>query len=216
MPVLFVPKIKLVRKPPIGLRNVRAVIKKEVVDAWERILWPAVKTDLDDMWTTNPPFKHRIFTPRTGYRFRAYVDMRTTLGKRFWWSDRGTGLDGPKRAKYPIPRVAIPRAAKLEEKEVAKEGAKKGGGQGMYPRPGGAKLLQFVVPYQPGTLPVATLRYNPGAPPKFITKVKLMHPGIQYRGFSIKIKAKFENTAYSKGIYKVTKDAYDRAFRQLM
>lgn len=73
----------------------------------------------------------------------------------FNWIDQGTGLHGPKKRAYKIPK---------------------------YPKPN--SLLTFRTGYQPKTLPIARFNQGPGqATGNWVSVKEVTHPGIRSREF---------------------------------
>lgn len=84
-------------------------------------------------------------------------DARTKAGKIYTWVDKGTGLHGPRRQAYKIPKFVS----------------------------ASSKLLKFRTNYQPNTKPIAKANVGPGvATGGWVTAQQVTHPGIEARKFS--------------------------------
>lgn len=98
------------------------------------------------------------FAPRVEIKpdqLRAFVDITGTMKKIFVYIDKGTGRYGPRKRAYEIK----PKAPN--------------------------KLLRFQKGYKPKTAPVAQINVGPGkATGKWVSKVKVIHPGIKPRKFT--------------------------------
>lgn len=181
MPVLF----ELVRRPDTS--KVTPYVRAEIRKAFANETFPAIVADINKEisgWSGKPKFRYKVDEQGRKTTFSVFVDDSTKIGQILIWVDKGTGLEGPKKAKYPITAVNVP-------------------------------LMKFVVPYQPKTFPVQPLRYDPNAPPKFIQRYTLMHPGIQARGISEKIRKKYASVTERKGVFQTIRNAFTRVFRRI-
>jgi len=77
-----------------------------------------------------------------------------------------------------------------------------------------ADTLIFDVPYQPMTMPLMPLRYNPSAENRTVSAPHIDHPGIQARGFSDRANKHFKDRRNTSGFYRLTENAYRRAIRR--
>jgi len=78
-----------------------------------------------------------------------------------------------------------------------------------------ADFLQFMVPYQPQTIPASgSLSYNPGGEPQTVHTMHVNHPGIVPRHFSQAVLKVMKDRRNTKGFYRVTENAYRRGFRK--
>jgi len=84
-----------------------------------------------------------------------------------------------------------------------------------YPiEPVNADMLIFDVPYQPATLPVEPLRYNPNAPETTVTSLGLMHPGIQKRDFTGKVREPVDKRSGVPSFRRRCDKAYRKGMRE--
>lgn len=78
------------------------------------------------------------------------------------------------------------------------------------------EYMTFVVPYIPVTIPPTGLDYNPMAEPRWVKTTHIDHPGIKPRRISARIMKKYKDRKFTGGFYRVTENAYRRAFRRFM
>lgn len=76
--------------------------------------------------------------------------------------------------------------------------------------------MTFTVPYIPVTMPPSGLDYNPMAEPRWVKVSHIDHPGIKPRLISAAIMKKYKDRKFTGGFYRVTENAYRRAFRRFM
>ena len=94
--------MKLIRRP--RTRVTTRAVRKEIKAAYN-VVGDDIVRDLNALltgWSTKPKFQKKVFISPRQWRLEIRVDRRTRGGKRFTWSDKGTGLYGPKKARYPI------------------------------------------------------------------------------------------------------------------
>lgn len=107
-------------------------------------------------WSKKPRFVGRVRLMPT--EILAFVDIAGTAKKIFVYIDQGTGLYGKRKKAYQIPKVIQP-----------------------------GKLLRFRGGYTPKTAPTAKGVNIGGSGAKsggWISKVKIIHPGIKPRKFT--------------------------------
>jgi len=176
----------LTRVPKV--RFITGLVEQELLDAMENILWPAVKENLDRNvvdWGQKPAFEHSINLSRGRADFVVKVRM-DKAGEIYEWVDKGTGLEGKNKSKYPID-----------------------------PKSPNVTFLKFVTPYQPKTYPPTQLRYSPTGQKVLNYRKHVDHPGIQARKFTELAFAHFKDRGNIRGFYRVIEAAYRRAFRKL-
>lgn len=129
----------------------RMALRGVVVTALEDIEAP-VKSALSN-WNEKPRFVSKVkSTPKL---IIGTIEVGGRVRKRFMWIELGTGLYGPKKAAYKIPKTVVP-----------------------------GKLLRFRTGYSPKTMPIARGNVGTGkATGAWISKAQVTHPGIKARKF---------------------------------
>jgi hypothetical protein len=162
------------------------IIKKELQAAYTGIMWPAMRAD----------FEAQIATWNIKPEFKYRINIRQNRYSFEVYVDR--------RTKAGQVYWWVDQGTGLE-------------GPNRAPYSIDAKnvpFLQFDVPYQPKSFPPVPLRYDPMSPLQHIKVTHVNHPGIQARKFSDQALAKYKDRSNSKGFYRVTENAYRRAFRK--
>lgn len=147
----------------MAYKKLSAIIKERdtlIRETGQRTLLIAGTDIADDFrgavsnWTNKPSFRPKLSYDRTFYQVTVFPSGKGE--KIFKYVDLGTGLWGKHHRKYPIPKIIVP-----------------------------GKYLRFQTGYSAKTAPIA--RGNVGNGARFgnwVTKVQVMHPGIEPREFS--------------------------------
>lgn len=176
--------MRLVRRP--RTREMQDEIKKELQNSYKSIVWPALKADLEAQIAT--------WNLKPNFKYR--INIRQKMYSFEVYVDR--------RTKAGQIYWWVDQGTGLE-----------GPSKATYSIDAiNAPILEFVVPYQPKTYPPVSLRYDPMGPPTHVKVTHVDHPGIQARKFSEIAVAKCKDRSNSKGFYRVTENAYRRAFRK--
>ena len=114
-------------------------------------------------WSDPPEFTVHVELGKTARK--GLQCTVTTEDKRWLWLDKGTGLWGPKHAKYPIPKVVGP----------------------------GQKRLAFPSVFTPKSQP-NSLRAGAGSSGgDTIVRIQVMHPGVEPRNFTKTIHKRYHS-----------------------